>query len=168
MDVQTSLNRIEELFRIMYLGLWVLWAETRWIAGPDIGYQRRLTLMRRRQEAIQDELSRMATLADPRREQLAGDLALLEGDIARLEKDRKAHRAGHLAPLRARFGWLLQGGWALIRLNALRRETFLKKRSLPRAFRRGAHPSFSKGFPHWANASAGISFFSGKRYRRNQ
>lgn len=48
MDVQTSLNRIEELFRIMYLGLWVLWAETRWIAGPDIGYQRRLTLMRRR------------------------------------------------------------------------------------------------------------------------
>ena len=45
MDVQTSLNRIEELFRIMYLGLWVLWAETRWIAGPDIGYQRRLTLM---------------------------------------------------------------------------------------------------------------------------
>ena len=43
MDVQTSLNRIEELFRIMYLGLWVLWAETRWIAGPDIGYQRRLT-----------------------------------------------------------------------------------------------------------------------------
>ena len=52
MDVQTSLNRIEELFRIMYLGLWVLWAETRWIAGPDIGYQRRLTLMRRRQEAL--------------------------------------------------------------------------------------------------------------------
>ena len=72
MDVQTSLNRIEELFRIMYLGLWVLWAETRWIAGPDIGY-----------------------------------LALLEGDIVRLEKDREAHRAGHLAPLRARFGWLL-------------------------------------------------------------
>ena len=63
MDFQTSLNRIEELFRIMYLGLWVLWAETRWIAGPDIGYQRRLTLMRRRQGAIQDELSRMATLA---------------------------------------------------------------------------------------------------------
>ena len=82
MDVQTSLNRIEELFRIMYLGLWVL-------------------------GAIQDELSRMATLADPRREQLAGDLALLEGDIVRLEKDREAHRAGHLAPLRARFGWLL-------------------------------------------------------------
>ena len=35
MDFQTSLNRIEELFRIMYLGLWVLWAETRWIAGPE-------------------------------------------------------------------------------------------------------------------------------------
>ena len=104
MDVQTSLNRIEELFRIMYLGLWVLWAEARWIAGPDIGYQRRLTLMRRRQEAIQGEL---ATLADPRREQLAGDLALLEGDIARLEKGREAHRAEYLAPLRARFGWLL-------------------------------------------------------------
>lgn len=94
MDVQTSLNRIEELFRIMYLGLWVLWAETRWIAGPDIGYQRRLTLMRRRQGAIQDELSRMATLADPRREQLAGDLALLEGDIVRLGKRPEAHRAG--------------------------------------------------------------------------
>ena len=49
----------------------------------------------------------MASLADPRREQLAGDLALLEGDIARLEKGREAHRAEYLAPLRARFGWLL-------------------------------------------------------------
>ena len=93
MDFQTSLNRIEEPFRIMYLGLWVLWAETRWIAGPDIGYQRRLTLMRRRQGAIQDELSRMATLADPRREQLAGDLALLEGDIG-LKKTGKPTAPG--------------------------------------------------------------------------
>ncbi len=107
MDIQTSLNRIEELSRSIYLGLWVLWTETRWIAGPDISYQRRLALMRHRREATQDELSRMATLADPRRERFAGDLALLEEDIARLEKDRADHRAAHLAPLRARFGWLL-------------------------------------------------------------
>lgn len=107
MDIQTSLNRIEELLRTIYLGLWVLWIEARWIAGPDISYHRRLTLMRRRQEGIQDDLSRMATLADPKREQLAGDLALLEGDIARLEKDREARRTEHLAPLRTRFGWLL-------------------------------------------------------------
>ena len=106
MDVQTSLNRIEELFRIMYLGLWVLWAETRWIAGPDIGYQRRLTLMRRRRDALQDEVARMATLADPRREQAAGDLSLLEEDLRRLESDRAAHRARPLAPLRQRFRWL--------------------------------------------------------------
>ena len=107
MDVQTSLNRIEELFRIMYLGLWVLWTETRWIAGPDIGYQRRLTLMRRRQEAIQDELSRMATLADPRRGGLSG---LFRAGRCRLQAGQgrpQAVRAGHLAPLRARFGWLL-------------------------------------------------------------
>ena len=32
MDFQTSLNRIEELFRIMYLGLWVRCAE--WAGGP--------------------------------------------------------------------------------------------------------------------------------------
>lgn len=63
MDVQTSLNRIEELFRIMYLGLWVLWAETRWIAGPDIGYQRRLTLMRRRK----GHPGRTVAHGDPRR-----------------------------------------------------------------------------------------------------
>ena len=107
MDTQTLLNRIEELFRTIHLGLWVLWTESRWLAGPDIGYQRRLSLMRGRRQALQTELARMATLADPRREQLAGDLALLEGDIVRLEKDREAHRAGHLAPLRARFGWLL-------------------------------------------------------------
>ena len=106
MDVQTSLNRIEELFRIMYLGLWVLWAETRSIAGPDIGYQRRLTLMRRRRDALQDEVARMATLADPRREQAAGDLSLLEEDLRRLESDRAAHRARTLAPLRQRFRWL--------------------------------------------------------------
>ena len=107
MDTQTLLNRIEELFRTIHLGLWVLWTESRWLAGPDIGYQRRLSLMRGRRQALQTELARMATLADPRREQFSDDLALLEGDIARLEKDRKAHRAGHLAPLRARFGWLL-------------------------------------------------------------
>ena len=94
MDVQTSLNRIEELFRIMYLDLWVLWAETRWIAGTDIGYQRRLTLMRRRQGAIQDELSRMATLADPRREQLAGDLALLKAISSGLKKTGKPTAPG--------------------------------------------------------------------------
>jgi len=93
MDVQTSLNRIEELFRIMYLGLWVLWAETRWIAGPDIGYQRRLTLMRRRQEAIQDELSRMATLADPRREQLA-TLPCLKAISSGLKKTGKPTAPG--------------------------------------------------------------------------
>ena len=49
----------------------------------------------------------MATLADPRREQFSDDLALLEGDIARLEKDREERRAAHLAPLRTKFGWLL-------------------------------------------------------------
>ena len=107
MDMQTSLNRAEELFRTIHLGLWVLWTESRWLAGPDVGYQRRLSLMRSRRQALQTELSHMATLADPRREQLSGDLALLEGDIARLEKDRAERRAAHLAPLRDKFGWLL-------------------------------------------------------------
>lgn len=106
MDVQTALNRIEELVRILYLGLWVLWTEVRWLAGPDIGYRRRLSLMRRRRLDLQSELARLTTLADPRREQLSGDLALLEGDLARLEQDRDARRAEHLAPLRARFGRL--------------------------------------------------------------
>lgn len=95
--MQTSLNRVEELFRTIHLGLWVLWTESRWLAGPDVGYQRRLSLMRSRRQALQTELSHMATLADPRREQLSGDLALLEGDIARLEKDRAERRAAHLA-----------------------------------------------------------------------
>lgn len=63
--------------------------------------------MRYRQGAIQDELSHMTTFASPQREQLAGDLALLGGDVVWLEKDRGAHRIGHLAPLRARFGRLL-------------------------------------------------------------
>ena len=107
MDMQASLNRIEEVFRTVHLGLWVLWTETRWLVGPDIAYRRRLTLMRRRQQAVQTELSRMATLADPRREQLSGDLSLLEGDLDRLERERDARRAAHLAPLRTRFGWLL-------------------------------------------------------------
>ncbi len=48
----------------------------------------------------------MATLADPRREQAAGDLSLLEEDLRRLESDRAAHRARTLAPLRQRFRWL--------------------------------------------------------------
>lgn len=107
MDVQTSLNRIEELFRILYLGLWVLWVETRWLAGPDIAYQRRLSIMRRRQLALQNELARLTTLVDPKRDQVAGDLALLEGDIERLARDRETHRTAHHAPLRARFGCML-------------------------------------------------------------
>lgn len=107
MDIQTSLNRAEELFRTIHLGSWVLRAETRWITGSNTSYQRRLMLMCHHQGVIQDELLRMTTLADPRREQLTGDFALLEGDIIRLEKDWEAHHAGHLTPLRARFGWLL-------------------------------------------------------------
>ena len=35
------------------------------------------------------------------------DDALLQEFRSAYEKDREAHRAGHLAPLRARFGWLL-------------------------------------------------------------
>lgn len=106
MNTQTALNRIEDVLRTVHLGLWVLWSESRWLFGPDLGYQRRLTLMRRRKEALQDEVTRMATLADPRREQTAGDLSLLEEDLRRLESDRAAHRARTLAPLRERFRWL--------------------------------------------------------------
>lgn len=106
MDIQGALNRFEELLRTVHLGLWVLWTESRWLAGPDIGYQRRLSLMRRRREAMRDELSRLATLADPRREEVAGDLSLLEEDLRRLENDRDEHRARILAPLRERFRWL--------------------------------------------------------------
>ena len=94
MDVQTSLNRIEELFRIMYLGLWVLWAETRWIAGPDIGYQRRLTLMRRRQGAIQDELSRMATSPIPGANSLRATLPCLKAISSGLKKTGKPTAPG--------------------------------------------------------------------------
>ncbi|MEI3479677.1 MAG: hypothetical protein V8Q84_12030 [Bilophila sp.] len=50
--------------------------------------------MRRRRDALQDEVARMATLAESRREQAAGDLSLLEEDLRRLESDRAAHRAG--------------------------------------------------------------------------
>lgn len=106
MDMQGTLNGLEELLRTVHLGLWVLWTESRWLAGPDIGYQRRLTLMRRRREAMRDELSRLTTLADPRREEVAGDVSLLEEDLRRLENDRDAHRARVLAPLRERFRWL--------------------------------------------------------------
>lgn len=106
MDMPTALNRVEDILRTVHLGLWVLWTESRWLLGPDIGYQRRLTLMRRRRDALQDEVARMATLADPRREQAAGDLSLLEEDLWRLESDRAAHRARTLAPLRQRFRWL--------------------------------------------------------------
>lgn len=104
--MQSALNRVEEILRTVHLGLWVLWTESRWLVGPDIGYQRRLTLMRRRREALQDKLSRLATLADPRREEVAGDLSLLEEDLRRLENDRAEHRARVLAPLRERFRWL--------------------------------------------------------------
>ena len=78
MDMPTALNRVEDILRTVHLGLWVLWTESRWLLGPDIGYQRRLTLMRRRRDALQDEVARMATLADPRREQAAGFISLLE------------------------------------------------------------------------------------------
>lgn len=105
MNVQSSLNRIEELFRVIYLGLWVLWVETRWLAGPDIAYQRRLLLMCRRQQALQNELSHLTTIADPRRDTVAGDLALLEGDIDRLIRDRENHRLKSHEPLRTKFGW---------------------------------------------------------------
>ena len=86
MDFQTSLNRIEELLSDHVSGPVGAVGRNALDCRAGYRYQRRLTLMRRRQEAIQDELSRMATLADPRREQLAGDLALLEAISSGLKR----------------------------------------------------------------------------------
>lgn len=107
MNAMASLNRMEELFHIIRLGLYVLWIEARWLAGPDIVFQRRLSIMRRRQEALQNELARLTTLADPKREQLAGDLALLDEDIERLDREREEQRAACHAPIRRKFAWML-------------------------------------------------------------
>lgn len=107
MTLQTVLKTVEETLHTVHLGLWVLWTEARWLAGPDMTYQRRLKLMRHQRDAYQTELSRMATLADPRRENVAADLSLLEQDLSRLEADRGAHRQRLLAGLQSRFANVL-------------------------------------------------------------
>ena len=107
MTLQSVLKIAEETLHTVHLGLWVLWTEARWLAGPDMTYQRRLQLMRHQRNTYQTELSRMATLADPRRENVAADLSLLEHDLSRLEAERDAHRQRLLTDLQSRFANVL-------------------------------------------------------------
>lgn len=92
-----------EMFKIVYMGLWVLGREARWLMGPDRLYRSQIVLLKRQQALYQADLARMTTLAEPRREELEADLSLLEADLSRLEAERVAHRARGINALCARF-----------------------------------------------------------------
>lgn len=92
-----------EISKTVFMGLCVLEREFRWLMGPDRFYRSRIILLRKQQALYQADLSRMTTLADPRREEIEADLSLLEADLARLEAERVAHRARGINTLCARF-----------------------------------------------------------------
>lgn len=87
-----SLNTACEVLRTIHMGLWVLWTEVRWLAGPDLACRSRIEALRQRQHVVQSKLARMVTLVEPGRQQLAADLSLLEEDLARLETERELRR----------------------------------------------------------------------------
>lgn len=80
------------LGEVVISGLWVLGYETAWLLGPDFSFRGRLRAMRARRDALQNEVAQLSTLADPRRDQVSGDLALLMGDLARVEEERVTRR----------------------------------------------------------------------------
>lgn len=98
-----SLNTACDVLRTIHMGLWVLWTEIRWLAGPDLTYRGRIEALRQRQHAVQSELARMVTLVEPGRQQLAADLSLLEEDLAHLETERELRRTELHQALCARF-----------------------------------------------------------------
>ena len=93
---------IRAVTRVLASGIWVLGFETAWLLGPDFSFRGRLTAMRRQRDALQGEVARLSTLADPRRGQVEGDLALLEGDLARVGEEREARRAEWLKNMQRR------------------------------------------------------------------
>ena len=94
------LERGRAVLVVVYSGLWVLGYETAWLLGPDFAYWGRIRAMRRRRDALHGELARLATLADPRREQVNGDLELLESDLRHVEDERAARRLAGMKALR--------------------------------------------------------------------
>lgn len=94
------LKRGRAVIIVVYSGLWVLWYEASWLMGPDFAYWGRIRAMRRQRDALNGELARMATLADPKRDCVRADLALLESDLRRVEDERAARRLAGIKALR--------------------------------------------------------------------
>ena len=85
---------------VVYSGLWVLWYEASWLMGPDFAYWGRIRAMRRQRDALNGELARLVTLADPKRDHVRADLALLERDLRQVEDERAARRLAGIKALR--------------------------------------------------------------------
>lgn len=94
------LERGRAVIIVVYSGVWVLWHEAAWLMGPDFAYWGRIRAMRRQRDALHGELARMATLADPKRDRVSADLALLESDLRRVEDERAARRLAGIKALR--------------------------------------------------------------------
>ncbi len=98
----SPMDMVRMLLIILYVGIQVLWFEIRWLAGPDFVFWERLRAMRRQRDALHEKVARLSTLADPRCEQVNGDLALLEKDLQQLEIQRQHQRLAGLRALQAR------------------------------------------------------------------
>ena len=103
-----SAQRLSEFMSVVHMGLWALWTDVRWFLGPDRHFTARLVPMRKEYSRLSGQLARLATLADPRRDAVAANLALLEEDLRQLELDRVASFAEAHAGLRARFAHVLK------------------------------------------------------------
>lgn len=87
----------------VYLGLWVLCFELRWLWGEGLTMDRHLTALRKQRDELRNELARRTVVADPGASETESSLTLLEEDLARLEALRESRHAERLTALRARF-----------------------------------------------------------------
>lgn len=105
MGFQIDWGKIQDLFCVIYMGLWVLVVYVRWVVGLDVFFSLCISRLKKHQNKLEMQLNYFVdTLTPYEQEKLRAELDLVNKDIIQLEnKKRKAFVKNCIDVLQTRF-----------------------------------------------------------------
>lgn len=90
MEFQIEWGKVQDLFCVIYMGLWVLVIYVRWLIGLDIFFSLCLARLKKHKNKLEIQLSYFVnTLTPVEQEKLKAELDLVSKDIIQLESKKK-------------------------------------------------------------------------------
>lgn len=91
MEFQIEWGKVQDLFCVIYMGLWVLVIYARWFIGLDIFFSLCISRLKKHKNKLEIQLSYFVnTLTPVEQEKLKAELALVSKDIIQLESKKKS------------------------------------------------------------------------------